>query len=60
MKTTIVIPTYWRGPVSEAPLCTLESDYRYDHATPLDAEGTLGRALDSLKFSIATMMSWWR
>lgn len=48
MKTTIVIPTYWRGPVSEAPICSLESDFLYDHATPLDSEGTLGRALDSL------------
>ena len=48
MKATIVIPTYWRGPASEAPMCTLESDYLYDHATPLDSEGTLGRALDSL------------
>lgn len=49
MKTTIVIPTYWRGPAAEAPLCTLESDYKYDHATPLDTEGTLERALDSLE-----------
>jgi len=48
MKTTIAIPTYWRGPESEAPMCTLESDYRYDHATPLDNDGTLGRALASL------------
>ena len=48
MKTTIVIPTYWRGPVSEAPVCSLESDLRFDHATPLDSEGTLSRALDSL------------
>lgn len=29
-------------------MCTLESDFRYDHATPLDSEGTLGRALASL------------
>jgi len=48
MKTTIVIPTYWRGPESEAPMCTLESDFRYDHATPLDTDGTLARALSSL------------
>jgi len=48
MKTTIVIPTYWRGPLSEAPMCTLESDFKFDHASPLDSEGTLGRALDSL------------
>lgn len=49
MKTTIVIPTFWRGPASEAPVCTLESDFKYDHATPLDSDGTLGRALASLK-----------
>lgn len=48
MKATIVIPTYWRGPESEVPMCTLESDFHYDHATPLDSEGTLGRALASL------------
>ncbi|MDO8735749.1 MAG: hypothetical protein Q7K29_01520 [Thermoleophilia bacterium] len=48
MKTTIVIPTYWRGPESEAPMCTLESDFLYDHATPLDHDGTLSRALASL------------
>lgn len=48
MKATIVIPTYWRGPESEAPVCTLESDFLYDHATPLDNEGTLARALASL------------
>ncbi|MHB1391001.1 MAG: hypothetical protein ACYCXF_07210 [Thermoleophilia bacterium] len=48
LRATIVIPTYWRGPVSEAPLCTVESDYRYDHATPLDSEGTLARTLASL------------
>lgn len=29
-------------------MCSLESDFLYDHATPLDSEGTLGRALDSL------------
>lgn len=29
-------------------MCTLESDFHYDHATPLDSEGTLGRALASL------------
>lgn len=48
MKTTIVIPTYWRGPASESDMCTLDSDYLYDHATPLDSEGTLRRALASL------------
>lgn len=48
MRATIVIPTYWRGPVSEAPLFTVESDYLYDHATPLDSEGSLARTLASL------------
>ena len=48
MRTTIIIPTFWRGPAEEAPVCTLESDFTYDHATPLDSEGTLGRALSSL------------
>ncbi len=62
MKATIVIPTYWRGPVAEAPECTLESDFIFDHATPLDYEGTLRRALDSLstlksdqEFSVAVV-----
>jgi len=29
-------------------MCTLESDFLFDHATPLDHEGTLSRALASL------------
>ncbi len=29
-------------------MCSLESDYIFDHATPLDSEGTLSRALESL------------
>lgn len=67
MKTTIVIPTCWRGPVSEAPICTLESDYLYDHASPLDSEGTLGRALSSLsilksdsEFAVAVVAAYTR
>lgn len=48
MKATIVIPTYWRGPAAGGNVCQFESDYIYGHATPLDGEGTLGRALDSL------------
>jgi len=43
-------------------MCTLESDYIYDHATALDTEGTLGRALASLsalktdeEFSVAVV-----
>ena len=48
MKTTIIIPTYWRGPTTDTPPYGLESDYRFDYATPLDKEGTLARALASL------------
>ncbi len=48
MKTTIVIPTYWRPPVTELPLCDPETDFLYDHATPLDGEGTLAGLLENL------------
>lgn len=48
MKATIIIPTYWRGPVAEEPECAVASDFKYDHATPLDAGGTLARALESI------------
>lgn len=48
MKTTIVIPTYWRPPTSELSLCDPETDYLYDHATPLDEEGTLANVLEGL------------
>lgn len=48
IKATIVIPTYWRGPAAGGSVCEFESDYIYDHAAPLDSEGTLGRALESL------------
>lgn len=48
MKPTIVIPTYWRGPVEDDPYCGTEEDFKFDHATPLDGEGTLERALESL------------
>lgn len=48
MKVTIVIPTFWRGPASESPSCSPGADLLYDHATPLDSEGTLISALASL------------
>ncbi len=45
MKITMVIPTYWSR---ESCFVTRESDAVYDHPTPLDKEGTLRRALESL------------
>jgi hypothetical protein len=48
LKATIVIPTYWRGPSESGVACEYESDYIFDRATPLDQEGTLARALESL------------
>lgn len=48
MKTTIVIPTYWRGPAADGNTCEFESDFVYEHASPLDSEGTLARTLESL------------
>ena len=44
MKLTMVIPTYWGR---ESSIGWLEGDAVYDHATPLDHEGTLGRAIES-------------
>ncbi|WP_445475511.1 glycosyltransferase family 2 protein [Methanococcoides methylutens] len=44
MKLTMVIPSYWGR---ESSVGWLESDAVYDHATPLDSEGTLGRAIES-------------
>ncbi|MCK4353413.1 hypothetical protein KAW65_08420 [candidate division WOR-3 bacterium] len=45
LKATIVIPTYWTAeefiPSANNPI--------YDHPTPLNSEGTLGRLLDSMK-----------
>jgi len=43
-KKTIVIPTYW-GPPEDADL---QEDIVFDHPTPLDQAGTLGRALKSI------------
>ncbi len=45
-RFTIVIPSYW-GRRSDEPFC--EEDAVYDHPTPLDAEGTLARALESIR-----------
>lgn len=45
MKVVMVIPTYW-GRSRREPL-NLE-DVVYDHPTPVDKEGTLRRALESL------------
>jgi hypothetical protein len=45
-KFTIVVPSYW-GRRSSEPFC--EEDAVYDHPTPLDAEGTLARALESIR-----------
>ncbi len=46
MKTVMVIPTYWARPSSEG---WRPGDAIYDHPTPLDKEGTLARAIESLK-----------
>ncbi len=46
MRTAVVIPTYW-GRKKEIDF--IEGDIVYDHATPLDSEGTLGRTLESMK-----------
>jgi hypothetical protein len=45
MKVTMVIPSYWGRKKEEERKAT---DTVYDHPTPLDEEGTLGRLLDSL------------
>ena len=45
MKTTMVVPSYWRRKKEEG---WKSSDTVYDHPTPLDEEGTLGRLLESL------------
>ena len=45
MKTTMVIPSYW---AREGSLGTKTTDAVYDHPTPLDEEGTLKRAIESL------------
>jgi hypothetical protein len=45
MKTAMVIPSYWGRKKEERGG---KADAVYDHPTPLDEEGTLGRILDSL------------
>ena len=45
MKVTMVIPSYWGRKKKEG---RREKDSIYDHPTPLDEEGTLGRLLDSI------------
>lgn len=46
MKTAMVIPTYWGR---ESSTGWKEGDAVYDHPTPLDQEGTLARAIESIK-----------
>jgi len=46
MRTTMVIPTYWSRATTDP---WQEGDAVYDHPTPLDVEGTLGRTLESMK-----------
>ncbi len=45
MRTYMVIPTYWSGPKGEWK----KGDAVYDHATPIDENGTLLRTLRSLQ-----------
>jgi hypothetical protein len=45
MKVTMIIPSYWGRKKSDG---WRETDDVYDHPTPLDETGTLGRALKSL------------
>jgi hypothetical protein len=46
MKLTMVIPSYW---ARESEVGWKEGDAIYDHPTPLDAEGTLFRAIQSIE-----------
>jgi len=46
MRIAVVIPTYWGR---KKKIGFVEGDSVYDHPTPLDAEGTLGRTLESMK-----------
>ncbi|HLI57488.1 MAG TPA: hypothetical protein VKY26_10725, partial [Actinomycetota bacterium] len=43
-RIAVVVPTYWTRPGGEARA----GDAVYDHPTPVDDEGTLGRLLESL------------
>ena len=46
MRKTMVIPTYW---CPGGGIEWKEGDGVFDHPTPLDKEGTLGRTLESMK-----------
>ena len=46
MKVTMVIPSYW---AREREVGCKEGDAIYDHPTPLDSEGTLLRAIQSIE-----------
>jgi len=46
MKLTMVIPSYW---ARESEIGWKEGDIIYDHPTPLDNEGTLLRAIQSIE-----------
>ncbi|MCD5397863.1 hypothetical protein LR003_02915 [candidate division NPL-UPA2 bacterium] len=46
MKTTMVIPSYW---ARESKVGWKRGDAVYDHPTPLDSEGTLFRAIQSIE-----------
>ncbi len=46
MKVTMVIPSYW---ARESDVGYKKGDAIYDHPTPLDSEGTLLRAIQSIK-----------
>jgi hypothetical protein len=46
MRKSVIIPTYWSRKTGEP---WLESDAVYDHPTPIDQKGTLGRTLESMK-----------
>ncbi|GAI94682.1 unnamed protein product, partial [marine sediment metagenome] len=46
MQITMVIPSYW---ARESKNGWQEGDTVYDHPTPLDDEGTLHRATQSIK-----------
>ena len=45
MKITMAIPSYWGR---EAAIGWRKGDAVYDHPTPLDHEGTLSRAIESI------------
>lgn len=46
MRTAVVIPTYWGR---KKRIGYKKGDSVYDHPTPLDTNGTLGRTLESMK-----------